>query len=66
MELARLWKSRCEAIKGTLAEISQRINQLNEVEESFVIATHQPTLLHETSLGVGIYETIIFYKQKRQ
>lgn len=57
---SREWQRKAEAIRGTMGNIADRINVINSSDRTFVIATHQPTLM-----SVGFYETIIFYMEKR-
>lgn len=61
----REWQSKCETIKGTMQEISQKINYINAQSHSFVVATHQPIKVAKNSSNhIYEYETIIFYKEK--
>ena len=62
----REWVSKCEAVKGTMNEISMKINYINAQPHSFVIATHQPIKVTrpQNTNHDCLYETIIFYKYK--
>ena len=57
------WSNRCEAVRGTMEEISHRINYINAQPDRFVVATHRPTKVI-TQNGITTYETLIFYKTK--
>ena len=69
MELVKpsQWASKCEAVEGTMLEISQKINQINAQPNQFVVATHRPS---KVKSGINnhpaVYETLIFYKIKQQ